>query len=209
MGQASRHQFFIFDIGIDGSLPCRLHDMAGHNSQRSGINALLIYHTVSIHPSLTVEIVDRCHQMLVSLILSITGEMLNACCHSQLLDRIYIGQTHTGNSLRIRTKGTGICNGITEIRININNWSKGPVGSHSSGFSTARFCHLRCHCLIIGSRDLHGRSYQSSFFHNTIAALFQVGCNQGIYFTAADNFSGGLHSILCRHDPVHESAGVH
>ena len=50
--------------------------MAGHNSQRSGINALLIYHTVSIHPSLTVEIVDRCHQMLVSLILSITGKCL-------------------------------------------------------------------------------------------------------------------------------------
>ena len=147
--------------------------------------------------------------MLVSLILSITGEVLDACCHSQLLDRIYIGQAHTANSLRIRTKGTGICNRITEIRIDINDWSKGPVGSHSSGFSAACLRHLRRHYLIIGSRNLHGGSYQRSFFHNTIAALFQVGCDQGIYFAAADDFSGGIHSILCRHDPVHESAGIH
>ena len=165
--------------------------MSYHDRQCSCFNSCPVCCTVGRHPGITVHTINRSYKMLVSFILSIAWKMLDCSCQSKSLNFFDISFAHVFYSFRVRAKRSCICNRVSEVTVNIDDWSKCPVCTNCSCLSRTGFCHFFCHCDIVSCSNFHRRTDKCTLLYNPISTLFQICCDQH------RNFASFLNRIRC------------
>lgn len=181
--------------------------MAHHNRQGTSLDTGLVGCTVGIHPSVAVHIVDGGHQMLIPLVLTVTGEVLDGSCKAKLLHLLHIGFAHVPDTLGVAAEGAGVRDGVTEVGVDINDRCEGPVGTNGTGLLCANLCHLGSHSHIIRSSNFHRRPHQSTLGDDAVAALFQIGSDQQGHLTPGSQSSAGIDGPFGGHHAVHAATG--
>ena len=204
--QGTGHDVLILDTGVQAASPGGLHDMAHHGGQGTGFNTSFVGCAIGVHPGIAIHAVDRSDQVLVALVLAVTGEVLDGSGKAHLLHFFHISTAHAAHPLRVAAKGTGVGDGVAVVRVNINNGSKSPVCANGAGFGGTGMGHLGGHADIIRCGNFHRCTDQRTLGHNSVAAFFQVGGDQWWHLAAAINVLGGGDGALGGHHSVHTSA---
>ena len=153
--QGTGHDVLILDTGVQAASPGGLHDMAHHGGQGTGFNTSFVGCAIGVHPGIAIHAVDRSDQVLVALVLAVTGEVLDGSGKAHLLHFFHISTAHAAHPLRVAAKGTGVGDGVAVVRVNINNGSKSPVCANGAGFGGTGMGHLGGHADIIRCGNFH------------------------------------------------------
>ena len=154
--------------------PCRLGNMADHDSFCTLIDQRFINSAIGLHPFVAIEGVDTGEDVLITLIHTVTGEMFDGYCHTTFIGGIQIAGCTGNNHVRVRAKGTCVGNGIMEVPVDIHNRCKGPVETHRCTFFAGYISHPVGIFGISGCRDSHRCTKAGSFKRKAAASRFGI-----------------------------------
>ena len=182
--------------------------MSYHARQRPRLNPGFIDRAVGFHPGLAVHRIDGRDQVLVPLVLSVTGEMLDGGGKTHFLYFPGVGRAHLPHPRRIASEGAGIGDGAAKIGINVDDRRESPVRSYGPSLRAADLRHFGRHLHVIRGRNLHRGAQKGSLLYDAVPALFQIRGNERRNIQRLTQLVGKANRPLRRNHPVHTSAGL-
>ena len=207
--KAARQNVFIFDVRIHFSCECRLTNMGTHYSRRTKVNQFLINAAIGFVPLLCRQAVDTAHQVLVTIVDTITRKMLNGSNHFMLGAGFHVSLCHLDDTIRIASVGTNIRNGVFRVHINIYDRLKGPVDAAGTALTACNRREFICRLRIICCRASHWAGHVGTISQTAVAsgaATFKVTCNQKWNFSFCLKTFGKFMHFLARKRTVHNTA---
>ena len=186
----------------------RQRNMADHHGLGALIDQRLIDFAVGIHPFLVGAGIDAGHDVLVALVHSVSGEVLDGNRHARFLRAAQIRTAHRDDPVAVTAEGPDIGDRAVELPVNIHNRGKRPVQACCRALRTGGIAHLISGLGIICRRNGQRLAERRAFHAQTVSAGFRVRRDQH------RNLCEGLNLFMCRAHlclrprPVHQSADM-
>ena len=136
---------------------------------------------VTLIPGFIGERIDGNRKVLIALVNAVSGPMLQASGNAMFVHTAHVRTRHAQHAFRIRAEGSGVCDRVMEVQIQIDIGREGPVAANGAAFAAADHAQPVGLFFIIGCGDLHGRCEVGSIRRNPVAAAFQVCGDQHRY----------------------------
>ena len=177
------------------------HDRLGPLPDEGGIDL-----AEACVPFLAVQRVDAGEDVLVPLIHTVAGEMLDGDSHAVFLGSAHISAAAGDHALRVAAEGAHVGDGVVELVIDIHDGGEAPVEAQSRALRAGGIAHAVGVAGIICRRDGHGLAEARALKGQTVAAVFRVGRQQQRDLCHRLNGAVGVLNIGRRAGAVHHAA---